>query len=84
MPHPKTQCEYPAIPILALVESQRQKGEAVTDTARRLLIFEALAALHGAQHLAADRLGISRRRMNYWAEHYGIRPKDAVKPVDNP
>ena len=80
----RTHCEPYVTSLLPLVEAHREEDETVIDTAVRLLYNEALVTSSGVQSLAAMRLGVSRRVMNYWAAKYKLRPKDSSWRVDRP
>ena len=71
-----TRYTEPKFGILRTVEHQALPLETLIQTAERLLLNEALADADGSQALAATRLRISRRVINYRTMKLGVRPKD--------
>ena len=62
--------------ILRAVEQLALPDEPLFEAAARLMLNEALADAEGCQALAATRLRVSRREINYRAAKYHARPKD--------
>jgi len=61
---------------LAYVLEHRWRTEDVIDAARRILVSAALERSGGRQDIAAEVLGVSKRKINYDAARYYLRPKD--------
>ena len=61
-----------------IVRRNHRPGENDFETARRMLVNEALALFGGSQLLASKALGISPRGMNYMCANLLVRPKDTA------
>jgi transcriptional regulator with GAF, ATPase, and Fis domain len=72
----RTRYTESTVNILDRVAKAVAPGESAFDAADRLLMNDALAQSAGIQRVAARRLGVSTREMNYRAMRLGIRPKD--------
>ena len=73
---PLTVTALPPKPFGYWVECGALPGESVLAAAERQLVSEFLYHAGGRQDLAARKLRISPRRMNYICQRYGMRPKD--------
>ncbi len=60
----------PAISVLSTIELHRLHGEDLVETARRLMLREALERTKGRQDLAAEILGTYPVRLGRWLRHY--------------
>lgn len=72
----------PLIAVFDAVAAFRRKGESWFDCAERMAIEEMLHRTGGRQDNAAVLLHVSRRELNYKIGKHGMRPKDALRLVN--
>jgi hypothetical protein len=67
--------------LLPLIEEMRLPGENALETARRVLVNNALGETRGFQVEAAFLLRVTARGFNYWCADLGLRPIDRIMRI---